>query len=353
MKGLVLSGGAGTRLRPLTHTTAKQLVPVANTPLIHHGLERLGKAGVTDIGIVTGPHAQAIQDVTGNGSRFGVGLTWISQPEPLGLAHAVHISREFLGNSPFVMYLGDNYLGDDLSEHVSAFLAGDAAARILLARVDDPRAFGVAEVDAYGRVRGVAEKPEHPASDLAIVGVYLFRPEVHEAVAGLKPSPRGELEITDALQWLLDHGHRVDSARLHGYWRDTGSPEDLLDVNRHALRRIEPEVLGDLDADSEITGRVRIEDGARVRCSRITGPAVIGAGARISGSAVGPFVSVGAGVSIDDTHVRDSIVLDGAVLSSVGPVEGSLIGRGARVLRAPDAGHRLLLSDDSEVRIAQ
>lgn len=271
MKALVLSGGAGTRLRPLTHTSAKQLVPVANKPVLFYGLEAIADAGITEVGIVVGDTADEIMQAVGDGSKFGLTVTYIPQDAPLGLAHAVLIARDFLADDDFVMYLGDNFIVGGISSLVDAFRAQRPAAQILLTQVPDPRQFGVAEFGADGRVIGLEEKPEAPKSDLALVGVYLFTPAVHEAVRAITPSWRGELEITHALQWLIDQRCDVRSTTISGYWKDTGNVGDMLEVNRSVLEQTEPRIEGDVDDTSEIIGRVQIDEGARVSGSRIVG----------------------------------------------------------------------------------
>ncbi|MFI2431134.1 glucose-1-phosphate thymidylyltransferase [Streptomyces sp. NPDC018693] len=354
MKALVLSGGSGTRLRPITHTSAKQLVPVANKPVLFYGLEAIADAGITDVGVVVGDTAEEITEAVGDGSRFGLDITYIRQDAPLGLAHAVVVARDFLGDDDFVMYLGDNFIVGGITGLVDEFRTERPDASILLTRVQDPRAFGVAELDADGRVVSLVEKPEFPKSDLALVGVYLFSPAVHEAVRSIRPSGRGELEITHAIQWLLDQGQDVRSTMVSGYWKDTGNVADMLEVNRSVLETVEPSMSGTVDAGSEIIGRVRIEEGATVSGSRVVGPAVIGAGAVISGSYVGPFTSISEGCRIEDSEVEYSIVLRDSRLTGVRRVEASLIGRDVEVTPAPrtPSAHRLVLGDHSKVQIS-
>lgn len=353
MKALVLAGGTGSRLRPITHTSAKQLVPVANKPVLFYGIESLVAAGVTDIGIVTGDTAAEIEASVGDGSAFGARVTYLPQERPLGLAHAVLIARAWLGEDDFVMYLGDNFVVGGITELVDAFRAERPDARILLTKVADPSAFGVAELDAAGRVVRLEEKPAEPRSDLALVGVYLFSPAVHEAVRAITPSARGELEITDALQWLVDQGRTVTPTVISGYWKDTGNVTDMLEVNRSVLEEVEPARLGTVDAASELVGRVRIEPGARVVRSRIVGPVVIGAGSVVTDSYVGPSTSVDEDCAITGSEVEFSIVLGGSRIEHAGRIEGSLIGRGVHVSgerRAPRA-HRLVLGDHSRVQL--
>ncbi len=330
MKGLILSGGAGTRLRPITHTSAKQLVPVANKPILFYGIEDMAAAGITDIGIIVGETRDEIIAAVGDGSRFGVTVTYISQDAPLGLAHCVLIARDFLADDDFVMYLGDNMLQQDLAEFVDRFEVARAAspdrapsAQILLAHVDDPRQFGVAEVTDDGEVVRLVEKPQDPPSDLALVGVYLFDARIHEAVRAIEPSGRGELEITDAIGWLLSNGHRVRHEVLSGWWIDTGKKDPLLESNRRILELIEPRVDGKVDELSSIEGRVAIEPGAEIIGSRIRGPAIIG----------------------ENTKVVNSYII------GIAGIADSLIGRQVEVTRSGRRPRalRLMLGDHSAV----
>ncbi|WUT01569.1 glucose-1-phosphate thymidylyltransferase (plasmid) [Streptomyces sp. NBC_00708] len=354
MKALVLSGGAGTRLRPLTHTSAKQLVPVANKPVLFYGLEAIADAGIKQVGIIVGSTADEIREAVGDGSAFGIEVTYIPQEAPLGLAHAVLIAQDFLGDDDFVMYLGDNFIVGGITDLVDGFRADRPDAQILLTQVSDPKAFGVAELGPDGRVTGLEEKPQHPKSDLALVGVYLFTPAVHEAVRSIEPSWRGELEITHALQWLIDNGRDVRSTTISGYWKDTGNVTDMLEVNRSVLETSEQRIEGSVDADSEIIGRVQIEEGASVVGSRIVGPAVIGAGTVVTSSYVGPFTSVSRNCVISDSEIEFSIVLDDSSLNGVRRVEASIIGRNVVVTPAPrmPAAHRFVLGDHSKVQIS-
>ncbi|MQY34191.1 Bifunctional protein GlmU [Streptomyces sp. RB17] len=353
MKALVLSGGSGTRLRPITHTSAKQLVPVANKPVLFYGLESLAEAGITEVGIVVGDTAAEIEEAVGDGSKFGLDVTYIPQERPLGLAHAVLIARDFLGDDDFVMYLGDNFVVGGIRPLVEEFRAHRPDAQILLTHVADPRAFGVAELDASGQVVALEEKPEHPKSDLALVGVYLFTPAVHEAVRAVKPSWRGELEITHAIQYLIDTGADVRSTLIGGYWKDTGNVGDMLEVNRTVLERLERRIDGEVDDATETVGRVVIEEGAKITNSRIVGPALIGAGTVVADSYVGPYTSIAENCRITDSEVEFSIVLRDSSITGVGRIESSLIGRHTEV--TPAAGvpsaHRLVLGDHSKVQI--
>ena len=350
----MLSGGAGTRLRPITHTSAKQLVPVANKPVLFYGLEAIAEAGISEVGIVVGDTAEEIREAVGDGSLFGIKVTYIPQEAPLGLAHAVLISQEFLGDDDFVMYLGDNFIVGGITGLVDEFRGERPEAQILLTKVPNPTSFGVAELDGDGRVVGLEEKPTQPKSDLALVGVYLFTPAIHEAVRSIEPSWRGELEITHAIQWLIDAGRDVRSTTISGYWKDTGNVTDMLEVNRSVLETVQPVNEGTADEGSEIIGRVRIEAGARVSGSRIVGPAIIGAGSVVNDAYIGPFTSVSEDCRIEDSEIEYSIVLRGSSVTGVRRVEASLIGRDVEVTPAPrnPKAHRLVLGDHSKVQIS-
>jgi glucose-1-phosphate thymidylyltransferase len=352
MKGLILSGGKGTRLRPLTYTSAKQLVPVANKPVLFYGIEALAAAGIRDIGIVVGDTKEEIRTAVGDGSRWNVKVTYIEQDAPRGLAHAVLISETFMGRDPFVMYLGDNLLNRGINEFVEEFVREAPAAQILLTRVPDPQMFGVAELE-QGRVVRLVEKPKEPRSDLALVGVYMFSPAVFESVKRIKPSFRNELEITDAIQDLIDRGLAVRPHLVQGWWKDTGKLEDMLEANRLILDTIERRVDGTVDAESRIEGKVVIDAGATVERSVIRGPVVIGPGARIVHAYVGPFTSIGSGTEIRDSEIEHSIVLEGSVISDASRVADSLIGRNVRIHRIPvkPSAYRFMLGDNSEVGI--
>ena len=354
MKALVLAGGAGTRLRPITHTSAKQLLPVANKPVLFYGLEAIRDAGITDIGLVVGDTAEAIQAAVGDGSTFGLYITYIRQSAPLGLAHAVLVSREYLGDDDFVMYLGDNFILGGITSLVEEFRSERPDAQIMLTQVPDPREFGVAELDETGQVVGLEEKPRQPKSNLALVGVYIFSPSVHEAVRNLKPSWRGELEITEAIQWLIENGNLVRSSVISGYWKDTGNVTDMLEVNRMVLETAEARCHGTVDAGSEIIGRVIIESGAQVSGSRIVGPVIIGARTKITASYIGPFTAVADDCTIDDSEIEYSILLPRASIRGVRRIEASLIGHDVEVTPAPRVpkAHRLVLGDHSKVQIS-
>jgi glucose-1-phosphate thymidylyltransferase len=304
------------------------------------------------VGIVVGDTAPAIEDAVGDGSAFGLTATYLRQDAPRGLAHAVIVARDFLADDDFVMYLGDNFIVGGISPLVEEFRSSRPDAQIMLTSVPDPRQFGVAELDTAGEVVGLEEKPQHPKSDLALVGVYIFTPAVHEAVSQLVPSWRGELEITEAIQWLIDQGRKVRSTTITGYWKDTGNVADMLEVNRMVLETIDPQVRGTVEA-SELIGRVVVEAGAQVSGSRIVGPAIIGTGTRVSGSYVGPFTSVAQDCAITDSEIEYSIVLRGALIQGVRRIEASLIGHDVEVTPSPNVprAHRLILGDHSKVQI--
>ena len=354
MKALVLAGGSGTRLRPITHTSAKQLVPVANKPVLMYGLESIADAGITEVGLVVGDTAEEIEAAVGSGVDLGLDITYIRQHQPLGLAHAVLISREYLGDDDFVMYLGDNFIVGGIIPIVKEFESNLPDAQILLTQVSDPSSFGVAELDDNGVVVRLAEKPTLPKSDLALVGVYIFTAHVHAAVRSIQPSGRGELEITDAIPWLIDNEFQVNATHISGYWKDTGNVTDMLEVNRAVLENLAGGVHGTVDADTEIVGRVLVAAGARISGSRIVGPVIIGCGTRIEDSYIGPFTSIGEACEIVDSEVEFSIVLRDSSIKGVRRIESSLIGRNVEVTPSPRVprAHRFVLGDHSRVQIS-
>src|SRR4051794_15924352 len=334
LKGLILSGGKGTRLRPITYTSAKQLVPVANKPVLFYGIEAMAAAGIREVGIIIAPETGGeIREAAGDGERFGVEITYIEQDAPLGLAHAVLTAEPFLGSDPFVMYLGDNLLQGGIDDLVAAFRRDSPEALILLTPVTDPQNYGVAELDGEGRIARLVEKPPEPASDLALVGVYMFTPRIHEAAKAIRPSARGELEITDAIQWLVDGGYRVEPHIVRGWWKDTGRLEDMLEANRLVLDTMDRRIEGEMVA-SRCDGRVVVEAGARLERCTVRGPAIIGAGARLVDCYVGPYTAIGAGCTIERAEVEHSILLDGCTVADLdGRMESSLLGRNVTIRR--------------------
>ena len=356
LKGLILSGGAGTRLRPITHTSAKQLVPVANKPVLFYGIEALVDAGVTEIGIVIAPETgDEIRAAVGDGSAFGASVTYIVQDEPAGLAHAVLTAEEFLGDWPFVMYLGDNLLRDGLRSLVSLFRETEPDALVLLTPVDDPSSYGVAELEGE-RIKRLVEKPKEPPSNLALVGVYLFTPAIFDAARTLEPSWRGELEITEAIQALIDGGKEVRSEIVSGWWKDTGQLADMLEANQLVLEELVTRIEGEVDETSRIEGRVVLEAGASLVRSVVRGPVVIGAGARVEDAYIGPYTSIGDEVTIRRAEVEHSIVLAGSTVEDIGTrMEASLLGRNVKLTRSNGLPKtlRLLVGDNSAIEMSE
>ncbi|MBN1593104.1 MAG: glucose-1-phosphate thymidylyltransferase [Candidatus Coatesbacteria bacterium] len=351
MKGLILSGGKGTRLRPITYTNAKQLIPVANKPILFYGIEAIVAAGITDIGIIVGETRDEIIEACGDGSKFGAKFTFIDQPDPLGLAHAVLTAEEFLKDDKFIMYLGDNLIVEGVSRFVEEFEKNAPHCQILLEHVKHPSHFGVAELE-NGRVVRLVEKPKEPKSDLALVGVYLFDKNIFDAARSIKPSFRNELEITDAIQYLMDKGFTVNPHTITGWWKDTGNVEDLLEANRLVLDSLKPRCDGTVDSKSEIVGKVVLEAGCEIRNSVVRGPAIIGRNVKIVDSYIGSFTSINFDTEIIGSEIEHSVVLANCRLENVGVrIEDSLIGRDVRIGRsdAKPKALRFVLGDNSEV----
>lgn len=353
MKGLILSGGKGTRLRPLTYTQAKQLVPVANKPVLFYGIEALKEAGISEIGIIVGDTKEEIKQATGDGSRWGLNISYIEQAAPLGLAHAVKISEEFLEGEPFVMYLGDNILKSGIMSLVEEFRQKKPNSLILLTEVPNPQMFGVAELEG-SRVVRLVEKPKKPASNLALVGVYMFDAHIFEAVKAIKPSWRNELEITDAIQYLVEHGYEVQPHLVTGWWKDTGKIEDILEANRLILESISGSNQGKVDETSRINGQVVLEKGVVVKNSIIRGPAIIGENSEIIDSYIGPSTSIQNDCKIIQTEIEHSIVLEKSEIIEVGSrIDESLIGREVKIFKCPPkpSVYRFMVGDKSEIGI--
>ena len=356
MKALILSGGKGTRLRPLTYTGAKQLVPVANKPILWYGIESIVAAGITDIGIIISPETgEEIRQTTGNGEQFGAKITYIRQDQPAGLAHAVKTAQSFLGDSPFIMYLGDNLIEDDLSPFLGSFQKQSLDALILLRKVSNPSAFGVAKVDETGKVLYLVEKPKEPPSNLALVGIYFFAPTIHQAIASIQPSARGELEITDAIQELINQNKAVEANKLLGWWLDTGKKDDLLEANRIILdTSLEIALQGEIDANSQVIGRVKIGQGSKIINSTIRGPVIIGENCHIENCFIGPYSSVANGVKLIDADVEHSVILKDATIIGIHQrIVDSVIGRRAKLEIAPQRPKalRFMIGDDSHVEL--
>ena len=355
MKALVLSGGKGTRLRPITYTGAKQLIPVANRPILSYVLSNIANAGIKEVCIIISPETgKEIKSAMGDGSQWGVSITYILQDEPKGLAHAVMVASDFLGNDPFVMYLGDNLIGCGIEKFIQTFEDTKSDAVILLKPVDNPSSFGIAEIEDDGRIIGLEEKPKNPKSNLALVGVYLFSPEIHKAIASIKPSSRGEYEITDAIAYLVDNNKKVHSHMVDSWWLDTGKKDDLLEANTIVLDEwTKRDIRGEVDEASVIASRVSISEGAVIKNSTLRGPIVIGENARVEDSFIGPFTSIGAGCIINKSVIEHSVILAGAEVDHVDRMEDSLVGRDAKVKKChhKHQAFRLMIGDDSVVEI--
>jgi len=354
MKGLILRGGKGTRLYPLTYTSAKQLIPVANKPVLFRVIEAIRDAQINDIGIVVGDTAEEIMKAVGKGNRWDVGITYIPQEQPLGLAHAVKISRDFLGDERFVMSLGDNVIQGGISPLIAQFAQSDWNSQIVLKQVAQPEQYGVAELDQDNRILRLIEKPKSPPSDLALVGIYMFDEHIHTAVNSIKPSWRGELEITDAIQWLVDQKYRVYPYVHSGWWIDTGRPGDMLEANSLVLEELTPLIEGYVDRDSEVDCRVTIQKGAEIINSVVRGPTIIGERTRIVNSYVGPFTSIYHDVTVEDSEIERSIILEHSVVRDIpARIQGSLIGRHVDLARSPikPKAYKLTLGDHSQVGI--
>jgi glucose-1-phosphate thymidylyltransferase len=354
LKGLILSGGTGTRLRPLTHTSAKQLVPVANKPVLFYGLEAMAEAGITQVGIIVAPETGGeIRAAAGDGSAFGLEIEYIEQDAPSGLAHAVLTAEPYLGSSSFVMYLGDNLLRDGIVQLVDEFRTERPDALILLTPVPDPESYGVAELNDDGGVSRLVEKPKEPKTNLALVGVYMFTPAIFEAARSIEPSWRNELEITDAIQSLVEQGLRVDPHIVHGWWKDTGQVQDMLEANRLILDDLDERIDGEV-VDSRVEGRVVLEEGARLERSTVRGPAIIGRGSKVTDAYIGPYTAIGHDVTIEKAELEHSIVLSGSSITDLeSRVEASLIGKNVRISRGPAVprAYRFVVGDNADVQI--
>lgn len=353
MKALILSGGKGTRLKPLTNTMAKQLLPVANKPILFYVLDKLKQAGITDIGVIICPETgMYVKEAVGDGSKWDSKVTYIVQSEPLGLAHAVKTAQAFLGDSPFVMVLGDNLIEGNINEFVKQYNNDQPEAIILLKEMLDTRFFGVAELDGRGKVIGLEEKPKEPKSNLALIGIYLFSPEIHKAIAQIKPSWRGELEITDAIQKLIDMGKRVSSHIITGWWLDTGKKDDILEANRVVLDDLLKRTIeGDVDSSSQIVGRVEISRESNIIGSVIRGPASIAEGCRVKNSYIGPFTSIGAGTVIEDSAIEHSVVLENCHIMKIERIVDSVIGKEADIVKQENSFKAIRLFVGDNVRI--
>ena len=354
MKALILSGGKGTRLYPLTYTSAKQLIPVANKPILFRVIESIRDAGIDEIGIVVGDTGAEVKEAVGRGGRWDVNITYIHQEQPLGLAHCVKISQDFLGDERFVMFLGDNVIQGGISPLIREFASSEWNSQIVLTRIEHPEQYGVAELDEQGRIKQLVEKPKDPPSDLALVGIYMFDAHVHEAVAAIRPSWRGELEITDAIQWLVDAGYAVHPYVHRGWWIDTGRPHDMLEANDLVLEELDYQIEGYVDRDSQVGRRVTIERGAEIINSVVRGPAIIGENSRIVNSYIGPFTSIYHDVLVEDSEIEHSMVLEHSHIANINArIQDSLIGRDVNITRSPikPKALKLTLGDHSRLGI--
>jgi glucose-1-phosphate thymidylyltransferase len=354
MKGLILSGGTGSRLYPLTYTNAKQLIPLANKPILFRVIEAIRDAGITEIGIVVGSTEKKIREAVGRGRRWGVEITYIHQDKPLGLAHAVKVSHDYLGDERFVMFLGDNVIEGGISPLISQFADSEWNSQIVLTRIEHPEQYGVAELGDDGQIVRLVEKPKQPQSDLALVGIYMFDNNIFKAVNAIRPSFRGELEITDAIQWLVDNGYAVHPFVHHGWWIDTGAPGEMLEANDLVLEEIEYKIEGYVDRDSKVGRRVRVERGAEIINSIVRGPSIIGENARIVNSYIGPFTSINYDVNIEDSEIEHSVILENSQIKDIGTrIQDSLVGRGVIVTRSPikPKALKLTLGDNSHIGI--
>lgn len=352
MKALILSGGKGTRLRPITHTFAKQLIPIANKPILFYGIEDVVKAGIKDIGIIVGETKKEIITACGNGEKWGARITYIEQEAPLGLAHAVKIAKDYIQNEPFVMYLGDNLICEGITNLVKKFIQNQPNAQILLVHVPEPEHFGVAELK-NGRVIRLVEKPKVPVSDLALVGIYMFDKSIFTAVENIKPSWRNELEITDAIQFLIDKGLNVQAEIISGWWKDTGKLEDILEANRLILESLETKIEGDVDSKSKIEGKVSIAKRTKVINSKIRGPVIIGEKSNIVNSYIGPFTSIYFNVEIQASEIEHSIILENSKILNITRVTDSLIGQNVEIIKndKKPAAYRIMVGDSSRVEV--
>jgi glucose-1-phosphate thymidylyltransferase len=355
VKALILAGGKGTRLKPLTNTLSKQLIPVANKPILYYVLEQVAEAEIKDIGIIISPETgQGIKETVGDGSRWNAQITYILQSEPLGLAHAVKTAREFLGNSPFLMFLGDNLIQGGVRSFVKEFATNKVDALVLLKEVPDPRLFGVAELNEKGEITRIVEKPRKPKTNLAVPGVYLFTRDVHHAIDRIKPSRRGELEITDTIQQLIDSGKKVCSHILTGWWLDTGKKDDLLEANRVVLDEFtKRDLRGEIDASSRVAGRVEVGEGTNIGNSIVRGPVSIAQRCQVRNSFIGPFTSIGASTVIEHSSIEHSVILENCRISGVEHLADSVIGRSTEVIKGGQnlKAVRLFVGDDAKVEL--
>ena len=355
MKGLLLAGGHGTRLRPLTYTGNKHLLPIANKPMLLYGLDHLRNAGIKETVVILGPIKEGVREVLGNGSKFGMEITYIDQPKPLGLAHAVQISKDFMGREPFVMYLGDNLLRQGVQDFVASFERTKADCVIGVCPVAEPSRYGIAELEG-GRVKRLVEKPKNSKSNLALIGVYVFGPSIFKAVDAIKPSRRNELEITDAIQYLASKGKRVEVEHVKGWWKDTGKPEDLLEANQLVLADVQSDIAGALSGGTVVTGNLSMGAGSKtIGHVSIRGPSIIGKNCTIGPNVfIGPYTSIGDGSKLRNVEIENSIIMNDCEIESRRRISDSLIGNGSTVAdgeRRIPKGYKLILGERSFVQV--
>ena len=353
MKALITSGGRGTRLRPLTHTQNKHLIPIANKPILHYAIEYCVDAGIKEIGIVYSADSAAVPEAIGDGAHWGARITYIPQEAPLGLAHVVKIAQDFIRDEPFVFYLGDNMVVGGLKRFIDAFEQSNTNCHLTLAKVKDPERFGVPEIKD-GKIVRIEEKPEQPKSHFAVSGIYIYDKSIFEAVNNIRPSARGELEISDAHQYLLDHGYTISYSEITGWWKDTGKPYDLLEANRLILDNMEEDIRGQVDSASLVTGKVKIESGAKIINSTVRGPVIIGRNTVIENSYIGPFTSIANDCRIKNSEVEFSIILEECSILNVDiRIEHSLLGSDVEIIKAKGrpATHRFLIGDQSRIEL--
>ncbi len=353
MKGLVTAGGHGTRLHPLTHTQNKHLIPIANKPMIFYALEYMKEAGITEVGIVINAGDQSLPDLVGDGSRWGMNITYLEQEAPLGLAHVVKIAEPFIGTEPFVFYLGDNILVGGIKTFVEAFQREGSNCHLVLSRVKDPQRFGVPEL-RDGRIISIEEKPQHPKSEYAVTGIYLYDAHIFEAVNSIKPSARGELEISDAHQYLLEKGYAISYSEITGWWKDTGKPEDLLEANRLVLDNLKEEIRGEVDATSGIFGRVVLSPTAKIKNSIVRGPVIIGDNTRIVDCYIGPYTSIAENCELRNCEVEFSLIMSRCRINDIGiRIESSLLGKEVQIVKAANKPktQRFMLGDRSRLEL--
>jgi glucose-1-phosphate thymidylyltransferase len=353
MKALITAGGHGTRLRPITHTQNKHLIPIANKPILNYALEYVKEAGITEVGIITNKDGSEVQDVYGDGSKLGLSITYSPQEKPSGLADCVRIAEPFLGDAPFIFYLGDNIIVGGIKRFVEEFQKNRSNCHLVLAKVPDPERFGVPEI-RNNQIVGIKEKPKKPKSDYAVTGIYLYDKTIFEAVNNIKPSARGEMEISDAHQYLIDKGLKISYSEITGWWKDTGKPSDLLEANRLVLDKISKNIAGDVDSNSVISGRVIIEEGAKIQNSNVRGPAIIGAGTQIINAYIGPYTAIEQNCVIKNSEVEFSIISQNCeILNQKIRIEASLLGKNVKIIEANSKPYtnRFIIGDQSLIEI--